>query len=309
MKRAQDLQIERSPNNPLITFDSHPSLGTNINGPSVMRVPDWVPEPLGTYYLYFAHHQGTYIRLAVADDLEGPWTLYEPGVLPLEDSAVSRQHLASPDLHVDEENQEILMYFHSPVHDKEGQFTFLARSRDGLHFAPEQEELGISYFRVFSWDGWIYGISRAGRFYRSRQAGANWEERSSPLVPDVVVKDASGERERILRHSAVWLEDSTLYLFYSRIGDCPERLVVSTVSLEGDWDTWSPSEPVEILQPEEPFEGMAYPMVPSRTGKGIEKQELRDPGVFEEDGVLYLYYSYAGEMGLALAKIQLPLRL
>ena len=36
------------------------------------------------YYLYFAHHKGSYIRLAYGDAVAGPWTVYEPGVLSLE---------------------------------------------------------------------------------------------------------------------------------------------------------------------------------------------------------------------------------
>jgi hypothetical protein len=28
--------------------------GKNINGPSLINVPDWVKAPLGKYYLYFA---------------------------------------------------------------------------------------------------------------------------------------------------------------------------------------------------------------------------------------------------------------
>ena len=45
-------------------------IGTNINGPSLIRVPAQVwPQPLGRYYLYFSHHKGAFIRLAYADDL------------------------------------------------------------------------------------------------------------------------------------------------------------------------------------------------------------------------------------------------
>ena len=36
------------------------------------------------YYLYFAHHKGSYIRLAYGDAVAGPWTVFEPGVLSLE---------------------------------------------------------------------------------------------------------------------------------------------------------------------------------------------------------------------------------
>ena len=65
-------------------------MGDNINGPSLIKVPDWIENPLGQYYLYFAHHQGTHIRLAYADRLEGPWTTHAPGTLQLEDNHQSK---------------------------------------------------------------------------------------------------------------------------------------------------------------------------------------------------------------------------
>ena len=86
-------------------------MGDNINGPSLIRVPDWIENPLGRYYLYFGHHKGRYIRLAYADDISGPWRIHSPGVLSLEDSYFAG-HIASPDVHVDAENGRIRMYFH-----------------------------------------------------------------------------------------------------------------------------------------------------------------------------------------------------
>jgi hypothetical protein len=74
-------------------------MGDNINGPSLIRVTEWVQNPLDKYYLYFAHHQGTNIRTAFADKLEGSWQLYGPGVLDLADSLFN-DHIASPDVHV-----------------------------------------------------------------------------------------------------------------------------------------------------------------------------------------------------------------
>lgn len=58
----------------------------NINGPSLIAVPDWLPNSLGKYYLYFSHHKGDHIRMAYADYVEGPCTVYEPGALTLRDS-------------------------------------------------------------------------------------------------------------------------------------------------------------------------------------------------------------------------------
>ena len=67
------VRIQRLLDAPIITPDLHASIGQNIQGPSLIRVPDWVENPLGRYYLYFADHKGAYIRLAYADDLRGPW--------------------------------------------------------------------------------------------------------------------------------------------------------------------------------------------------------------------------------------------
>ena len=72
-----DFEIERLGNGPIIAPDMDARMGTNINGPSLIRAPDWLANPLGRYYLYFAHHNGSYIRLAVADTVEGPWRTHE----------------------------------------------------------------------------------------------------------------------------------------------------------------------------------------------------------------------------------------
>jgi hypothetical protein len=102
--------------NPLITVDTSPSLGDNVNGPSIIRVPPWVPHPLGRYYAYFGHHKGHFIRLAYAEAIAGPWKIYEPGVMPVRGTAFFRPqpdppdgpvdqfytHVASPEIFVDE---------------------------------------------------------------------------------------------------------------------------------------------------------------------------------------------------------------
>jgi hypothetical protein len=80
------MKVARFPENPINRPDMSRRLGENVNGPSLIRVPDWIESPLGRYYLYFGHHLGDHIRLAYADDLHGPWRIYEPGVLSLAES-------------------------------------------------------------------------------------------------------------------------------------------------------------------------------------------------------------------------------
>src|SRR3954466_8797447 len=105
------MKVSRFPENPIIRPNMDSRMGDNINGPSLIKVPDWIERPLGRYYLYFAHHDGRYIRLAFADALEGPWRTHEDGVLPLADSFFLG-HVASPDVHVDDQSRRIRMYFH-----------------------------------------------------------------------------------------------------------------------------------------------------------------------------------------------------
>jgi hypothetical protein len=73
---SSGIRVERLGGNPIIVPAMLPGTdGNNINGPSLIRVPAWIKNPLGRYYLYFAHHEGKYIRLAYADELAGAWTV------------------------------------------------------------------------------------------------------------------------------------------------------------------------------------------------------------------------------------------
>ena len=62
-----DIKVHRLEGNPIVTPNMDPRIGTNLQGPSPIRMPEWLPNPLGKYYLYFADHKGSYIRLAAQD--------------------------------------------------------------------------------------------------------------------------------------------------------------------------------------------------------------------------------------------------
>ena len=53
------MRIRRVGNGPIIAADKDPSIGENIQGPSLVRAPGWLDEPLGRYLLYFADHKGS----------------------------------------------------------------------------------------------------------------------------------------------------------------------------------------------------------------------------------------------------------
>lgn len=283
------MKVERFPNNPIIRPNMDGRMGDNINGPSLIRVPEWIENPLGRYYLYFAHHRGDYIRLAYADRLRGPWKTYEPGTLRLEESYCT-YHIASPDVHVDHDKREIRMYYHGGTDS--GQKSKVALSKDGTRFAARPEILGDFYFRVFRWRGYHYALAKPGILYRSRDGLSDFKQGPSLF---------SGN----MRHSAFELNESRLSVFYSNIGDCPESILLATIELKPDWAMWKESKPVVVLKPETEYEGADLPLQPSESGaSGKRVRQLRDPAIFQENGRTYLLYSVAGEHGIAIAELK-----
>lgn len=289
----------RLKHNPIITPELSVTLGDNINGPSLIRVPAWVRKPLGKYYLYFAHHQGKYIRLAYADQLEGPWKIYEPGTLHLDRVSLCHDHIASPDVHVDGAKKQILMYFHCPAEgtgkDIDIQKSALAISADGLNFKAQSTPLGPAYFRVFHWKQNYYAIVRSGVMLRSRDAVTPFEQGPAFFSEDPNL---------VLRHAAVDVQGDRLSVYFSRIGDSPERILVSRIDLTADWKNWRASPPVTVIAPGTDYEGADMPLEPSKMDLAPGKvRQLRDPAIFREGGQLYLLYSIAGESGIAIAKL------
>jgi hypothetical protein len=172
---ASDVSAVRFSENPLLTLKSSPTIGDNINGPSVIKVPDWVPNKLGTYYMYFAHHRGMYIRLAYANSLHGPWKVYEPGVLNVSETAFYRPqpdpdaeiygvytHVASPEVYVDEANKRLIMWVH-------GQFS------DGKKW-PEDPQEAHAWLRQNG-----YSQTRKSRYRSMGSTSRRWPQ--SQMIP------------------------------------------------------------------------------------------------------------------------------
>lgn len=288
--------VERLPNSPIITPQSDPTLGTNINGPTLIKVPKWVKNPLGAYYLYFADHKGKYIRLAYANRLDGVWTVYKPGTLPLAQSHFT-DHIASPEVVLDDEKHQIRMYYHGLTPEEKVQHTRVAISTDGLNFTAIQEPVGrgSAYWRIFRYSGYWYALAMPGRLFRSKD-GLTLFEAGSQLFPANPTQV----------HSAVLVKGDTLHVFYTRSGDTPERILYSKVALSKDWENWKPSAPQECLSPETEWEGAKLPLSAGRIGAlDTPIHALRDPALFQEDGKTYLLYAIAGESGIAIAEIKI----
>lgn len=330
------ISTQRFSQNPLVTPSSMEQSGysvteaENINGPSVIRAPAWLPNRRGDYYLYFAHHSGDAIRLAYSDSLEGPWKMHTTGspILGLgQGIAVAGgeasifHHIASPDVHVDESNRAIVMYFHGPVATANGeqlpeQKTFVATSRNGLDFVvePHTPILGESYFRVFDWRGRTYAISNRGWLWRAPEEfnplepgletsiSDAWERGPSPLLEYV----QGSEPALLPRHSTVRVVEDSLDVFVTYIGHDPERILHTRIALLPDWEEWRVVGLTEVLRPELDYEGAELASSPSVGGAQTNVSQLRDPYLFvDADSQSYLFYSVKGELGIAGATIEL----
>ncbi len=320
---AKTPTVIRLKENPIVRPEMLPGDdGENICGPSLIRAPDWLEKPLGKYYLYFAHHKGSFIRLAYADRLEGPWTVYEPGTLKLEDvlsagdyKAIKGSHVASPDVHVDDGKKEIRMYFHGLIGPatRWGHRSRVATSKDGIHFQPRPKDIGEPYFRVFQWDGYYYAVTRAGNLTRSRDGLTGWEERGDTyaLGKQAMGKFAEATHDKqakaIMRHTALKLDGNVLSVFFTRTGDAPESILLSRAELNGLWTTWTLSPPVKVLEPEMDYEGGKLPVRRSQAGSRLRRgpiRALQDPCIYREGEKTYLLYSVAGESGIAISELK-----
>lgn len=317
------MKAVRFKGNPVIHQSLHEEIGDNINGASLIRVPPWIKNPLARYYLYFAHHKGRYIRLAYANNIEGPWQIHKPGVLNVSETQFVKEditspieatgswakatggqflyaHVASPDVHIDDKEQKILMYYHGLLEDGE-QKTRLALSDDGLSFTSLEPLLGTPYFRAFPFQNYIYAFAWGGALFRAR----NWQ---GPFEqgPDVITASKMIPENQTIRHVAVRRIPSDiegnnqLELFYSCIGDNPESIYRTVIQLSENWHNWKIEKPELLLCPELSWEGANLPAKPSKVGAAEGPENgLRDPCIFKD----HLFYCGAGETAIGLAKL------
>jgi hypothetical protein len=327
LAQADDVTVTRFVENPLVTLSMSSTLGDNANGPTVIRVPSWVEHPLGRYYMYFAHHKGRFIRLAYADSVRGPWKLYEPGVMKVQDTALYRPqpdpadsppgaytHVASPEIYVDDAHRRIVLWAHGMWTNGErwpqdkaeagawlrqhgyAQFTQTAESSDGLSFHALPAISKQSYLRVFEHDGQLYAMARLGQLLRADDPLAPFELGPNPFR-DSPYKDR-------VRHVAMLEREGVLHIFFTAIRDAPESLLHTTMKTDGDWSAWKIGEVETVLEPAAPYECAGMPVEQSAVGEiDHAARQIRDPDVLVDGDATYLFYTFCGEQGVAGAEV------
>lgn len=310
------LAVRRIGEGPILHPGLCPSIGDNLNGPTLLRAPDWAGAP-APWLLYFGHHEGRFIRLALAERPEGPWRVHrsarggEPrGVLhlaetwfaqtqpdaPQPDWAVARgvnglyPHISSPEVWVDPAARRFTMLFHGM--DVRGtQVTARASSPNGLDWTVEPAPVSdTTYLRAFRHGGRDYAIARLGEI-QAMGADGRYGAGIFPF-------------ERRHRHAGVLVRGDRLHVFWTRIGDAPEAILHSTIDLSAPFEAWRVEGARRVLAPERDWEGAGLPVVPTPVGTAAGPENgLRDPYLVADGDRLLMVYAGAGESVLGLAEL------
>ena len=121
------------------------------------------------------------------------------------------------------------------------QLTCYAESRDGLSFVSDSLYLGPPYLRTFQWQGYHYGFGGGGPrlLYRSethatsssREAGWRSRARASRRAAD----DDTSPLVYRTRHVGFHRHGARLDIYYSNVGDEPERIKMTSDRPAQDW--------------------------------------------------------------------------
>lgn len=275
------------------------TVGEFTNGPTVIKVPNWVEDPLGTHYMYFADHHGLEIRLAFSDSLNGPWTVSPNPVLRLNKTLAIREHIASPDVYIDADSHTIYMTVHgepiSTMYDD--QVSVLVESQDGEVFAQDPSYAGsiwanFAYARILKIDDTFVRINP--RKHQVSRSDSMTGPFSAPVYYSLPI-----DREH--RHASVLLDGSTIVIYYTRLRDAPERIYRATIDASQQWGQWALTNEQCVRRPELSWEGAKFPVTLSQTGPAHSVNQLRDPFIYDDGTNRALFYSYAGESGIAMA--------
>ena len=335
------IRLNRS--QPIITRNMFPSNrrndGNNINGPSLIRVPNFINRSNrvnrdANYYLYFGHHNGEYIRLAWAEDVTGPYRLYDAGAsvgdrgvfddnrrrIELDnDVDIQDSHISSPDVHV--RGSRIVMYFHAGAYRFKGrnfnsQRSFVVTSARGSEFRRRDThavQLGASYFRVFEDNNTLYamdndGVPRRARsfsnpwrptnnYYNGNSIASLWPANNTNFYQNRIqsVRGQSRSQRRI-RHTGIRVSGREAQVFFTERGDNHEHIRVSRINLNvSSWNNWNPTYPGnELLRPVSGWEGGQFNRRNSEAGAAPENVSQLRDPDVFEDSDGSLYLLYSG---------------
>jgi len=271
--------------------------GNEFIFPSVFHAGEYLENPLGEWYVYFAPHDAPGgINLMYADSLDGPWTHHDvnPIVSNVWDGIYDVSHVSAPDAVWNEDTGQVFLYFHG-----ENDTDRYATSTDGVHFdyggvVMTTEQFGqdateTSYNRIFAnpfpENGWEHAmffmvndtsnVRRIGLAYSHDLI--NWEAQPGWVVEPTAVEGTN------VAGPEIWEWNGTQYVLYgSSAGTIFAKKLDENLRSIGD------PMPLYIPSPFPPEEG--------RTSS---------PQIVEEDGITHMIFEIGGRSGTTIAHAML----
>lgn len=275
-----------------------------ISGPCV--VENSASQTGRRYFMYFSCHIGEVIRVAIADQVEGPWEVEAEPALNLSSCKKIYDHIASPHVIFDASRELFVMFFHGRHIDfGREQFTFMALSRNGVNFECNNEKpVAPFYLRVIQYQRRFLGISKGGEIHEAEHWGDEFAFLNNPFQIRSE-HDLYYNHPGSLRHPCFDLVGNVLWIYFTRIGDMPESIFRIKAVYRSDRLLLEGEEEL-VLAPERDYEGFDCNLEMSESGPALARERaLRDPYVLNTNGRKYLFYSVAGEDGIALAETQM----
>lgn len=262
--------------------------------PSIFHAGEYLDDPLGEWYLYFAPHEDPGgIVLMYADSPEGPWTenTNNPIISNVWDDHYDVSHVSSPDATWNAETEEVFLYFHG-----ENSETRYAHSSDGVEFTYGDRvvwnEMGgpdvteSSYARVFEHPdpnsefnyGMFYMANEQDDIRRIRLAesidGADWT-----VDPEYVVVPGDVEGDNV-SSADLWEWNGQLYVIYHASSEnAYARTIDKTLRNVGE-------NPILLHQ---------------SSGEGDDTGRVAAPEILTHDGDTYLFYEAGHRLGATIA--------
>ena len=158
-------------------------------------------------------------------------------------------HIASPDVHVDETNRRIVMYFHG-LEGYAKQVTRVAFSSDGISFKAVETVLCPSYLRVVKTQKGLLGMTMPGDVYWPTAWDRGFAKVTRLFNPN-------------FRHHALLSMRDWVFVFWTEVGEVPESIKVSLLEIGNVSEHSEPLHQGILLKPELAWEGSEAPLEPS----------------------------------------------
>ncbi|KAG4272706.1 hypothetical protein FPRO04_10448 [Fusarium proliferatum] len=279
------------------TFEYNPT--NEFIFPSIFHAGEYLDDPLGEWYLYYAPHENPGgISLVYSDSLEGPWKEYpnNPVIANKWDSHYSVPHVSSPDASWNSDAGRMFLYFHG-----DNTQTRWAESSNGVDFryggvAVNNQMSGSnttesSYARVFAhpnpaskYNYAMFYMANEKDNRRKIRLAESVDGRKWTVDSDYVVQPGGPEGTDV-SGANYWTWNGQAYVVYhGSSGKIYARTIDQTLRDVG-------AEPILLYQ--------------SR-GKGEDVGRVAAPDIASYGGNTYLFYESGDRLGatIAWAKMQ-----